>query len=389
MPSLKALTTLANRLGYPPGYFLETQAETERDRCDILINLGRCALLLDDPDAAEKRLGEALHVAGDLGDGMRKARVRYYLATVYRSRGDDQRAREELGAVLAEFERRGDARGMAGVHFELGILQQDARNPRGAVQAHQRALKALNGVDDPVVETKIKANLGAAHLSSEEREIGAVLIREAAERSGALAGLKAMSTAAVERALAAWEHGDREEARGESDRALLLLESMEQVALAASLQGSLGMMAVNSGQWEQAECHFSRSLALYRCISDRRGEANSLLELARYHQSQEKAGPALERAREALDIAAELDSPADLARAQFVLGSICRRNDLNDEALQHLTASMKAFQQLSQPAELAACLYELGELLRSQGRKDEALDYFQQSAALLREMGAD
>jgi tetratricopeptide (TPR) repeat protein len=163
----------------------------------------------------------------------------------------------------------------------------------------------------------------------------------------------------------------------------LILESMEQVRLAARLQRDMGSLAARLGQWEEAGRHYCRGLSLHRCIGDRRGEASSLLELARYHQARDDSEQALERAREALSIATELDSPADLARAHFVLGTICRRNGLGDEALPHLTASMRAFEQLSLFAELAGSHYELGELLLAQGQKDEALDYFHKAAALL------
>ncbi|HSW10901.1 MAG TPA: tetratricopeptide repeat protein [Bacillota bacterium] len=384
MPSLKALITLANRLGYPPGYFLETRAETERDRCDMLINLGRCALILGDLDAADKRLADALRLAEDLGDGIRRATARFHLAAVHGLRGEDPRARVELEAALTEFERYADAPRAAAVHFELGVLKQQSRDYRGAIQVYQRALEALNGTDDPVMEAKIRANLGAAHLSLEESEIGGELIREAAQRSRHFANLKAMGTAAMERAIAAEGRGDREGARAESDRARLVLESMDQVALAARLQGYLGLLAASLGQWEEAGRHHHRSLSLHRCICDRRGEAVALLELARYHQHREEAGPALDRAREALSIAGELDSPGDLARAHFVVGSICRRNGLSDEALPYLVASMRGFEQLSRYGELAGSYYELGELLLAQGRKEEALDYFQKAASLLR-----
>lgn len=384
MPSLKALITLANRLGYPPGYFLETRAETERDRCDMLINLGRCALILDDPGGAEKRLADALRLAEDLGDGLRQATARFHLAAVHGLKGEEPRARAELEAALAEFERCGDAPRAAAVHFELGVLKQQSRDYRGAIQAYQRALEALNGTDDPVIETKIRANLGATHLSLEESEVGSELIREAAQRSQHFANLKAMGTAALERSIAAGERGDPEAARAESDRARLALESMGQVGLAARLQGYLGLLAARLDQWEEAGRCFHRSLSLHRCICDRRGEAVALLELARYHQHREEAGPALDRAREALSVAGELHSPGDLARAHFVVGSICRRNGLSDEAFPHLVASMNGFEQLSRFAELAGSYYELGELLLAQDRKEEALDYFQKAASLLR-----
>ncbi len=384
-PSLKALITLANRLGYPPGHFLETRAETERDRCDMLIDFGKCALILDDPATAEKRLGEALHVAAELGDGMRRAQIRYHLAAALRARGEKESAGHELEAALSEFERRGNARGAASVHFELGVLKQQSRDYRGAIHAYQQALQALDDGDDPVMKAKVGANLGAAHLSLGETAAGTELIREAARRSRSLVNLKEMGVAGLERAVAAWECGDRDRARAETERARLLLESMEQVGLAARLQGYLGVLAARLGQWEEAEHRFNHSLSLHRCIGDRRGEANSLLELARHHQARDDAEQALERAREALGIAAQLDSPAELARAHFVLGSICRRNGLEDEAIPYLTASMKAFEQLSLFAELADSYYELGELLLVQGRKDEALDYFHKAAALLQD----
>jgi tetratricopeptide (TPR) repeat protein len=387
MPSLKALITLANRLGYAPGYFLETRAETERDRCDLLINLGCCALILDDLDAAEERLAAALRVAQDLGDDLRQATARFQLAVVHGARGETARAREGLAAALTEFERYGDARQTAAVHFELGVLRQASRDYRGAIAAYQQALQALNGIGDPVIEAKVRANLGTVHLSLEETGIGGEFIRDAAERSRHFADLKALGVAALGRALAAEERGEPERARAESDRARFALESMNQIGVAARLQCHLGLLAAGLNQWEEAGGHFQRSLSLHRCICDRRGEAGVLLELARYHQHRSETGLALDRARAALSLAEELDSPGYLARAHFVLGSIIRKDDRDDEAYPHLVASIKGFEQLSLFPELAGSYCELGELLLAQGRKEEALDYFQQAASLLRGSG--
>ncbi len=389
VPSLKALIILANRLGYPPGYFIQTKADTDRERFQILLNLGNAAMVLGDEEAALGYFQQALKVATDLGDLQRQADARHHLAVVHMRGQRFEEARRELQAALAEFEKLGDLPGLAAVHFQLGLLHQHFRNPRGAAQAYQRALEAMvsETTADSVLEIKLRANLGTAYLSLGEREQGVALMREAAARADEVADPATLGATCMRRAHELLETGDLEQALAESGRAWQVLQALDMARIAARVQANMGVVASEQDRWEEAGEHFSRSLELHRRVGDRQGEAQALIELARHHRQRNAFEPALECARQALEIASALKSALDRARAHSVLGGVHRQRGALDEALEHLLAGVQTFEELECPHELANTYYELGELLLAQGRKEEALDYFQRSACILRRVG--
>jgi DNA-binding winged helix-turn-helix (wHTH) protein/TolB-like protein len=112
--------------------------QAELRRIDALALAAEARLALDEPDAADARLGEALTIAADLRDARRTATLRRLLAEARLATGDDDGAATELAAAEAWI---GTTPEFLRVRAQLAAARGDAK----AALADEQAAKAAAG----------------------------------------------------------------------------------------------------------------------------------------------------------------------------------------------------------------------------------------------------
>jgi tetratricopeptide (TPR) repeat protein len=103
---------------------------------------------------------------------------------------------------------------------------------------------------------------------------------------------------------------------------------------------------VAQGYFEQALAPQQESLALYRELGDRRGQAESLNEVGVVYQWQGRYEEALARQRESLAIRRELGDPRGEAETLRALGVTLRALGRPAEARAHWREAVAIFEQL-------------------------------------------
>jgi tetratricopeptide (TPR) repeat protein len=156
---------------------------------------------------------------------------------------------------------------------------------------------------------------------------------------------------------------------------------------AANLSTVLAVHLRDFGFWSDVRYLYSQTLAIYRHIGDRRGEADALRGLgdveflvAEYGQAREYHTQALALARQSSDRRGEVN-------ALWGLGQVERHVGEYGQAREHHTKALALARQMGyQPGEVDA-LRGLGEVERLVGEYGQAREHHSQALALARQLG--
>jgi tetratricopeptide (TPR) repeat protein len=137
----------------------------------------------------------------------------------------------------------------------------------------------------------------------------------------------------------------------------------------------------------EARNRFDESLARYRRLGDRLGEANALHNrgMLEYFAEDYRAAAAL--IGQSLQLYQQVDHPLGLAHAHSDLAKAQRRLGLAHEATENLEAAQEFYQQLGNVLGNATTGTELGAALRQEGVYDRAESELCQAAKTLEEIG--
>jgi len=156
--------------------------------------------------------------------------------------------------------------------------------------------------------------------------------------------------------------------------------------IAASL-GLLGDIARNRGKWDEAETLFRQSLDLRTELGDRAGMASSWGCLGDIARNRGKWDEAEKLYRQALDLRTELGDRAGMATSWGCLGDIARNRGNWDEAEKLYRQSLALRTELGDREGMATSWGCLGDIERFRGNWDEAEKLYRQSLDLRTELG--
>jgi len=223
------------------------QAGDRVGAADVLIQLAGLVRQEGDLSGAATLFGEALATYDAAGNRRRAARARFSLALLLADAGRVEEAERGYEEALAVFREAGDRQGAVAALANIGTMRYLRGDLAGAVARHEEALAVARDLGNRSRAVVSLLNLAAARLDAgdpvaarREAAEAVALAAEAEDRQAEGRGRWILCT--VETAAAALDV-----ARGECERALVLLEAEQEVASVAGVEIDLARLALARG----------------------------------------------------------------------------------------------------------------------------------------------
>ena len=190
-----------------------------------------------------------------------------------------------------------------------------------------------------------------------------------------------------------WREGELYRMRGDWRKAStifeqLLTETDLEVSVEVAVVGSLGILQMRLGNWEQAETSFQRSLELNQKHGNNLGEAMCLSNLGGVYQRRGDWDQAEKAFDESLQIDDQLCNHKGMAVAATNLGKIAqKKNDWNN-ALAYYKRGLEIDRQLGNKNGEAISLANVGKAYHMLGNTELAMLNYQQSMVFNEELGS-
>ena len=181
-----------------------------------------------------------------------------------------------------------------------------------------------------------------------------------------------------------WREGELYRMRGDWRKAStifeqLLTETDLEVSVEVAVVGSLGILQMRLGNWEQAETSFQRSLELNQKHGNNLGEAMCLSNLGGVYQRRGDWDQAEKAFDESLKLHRELSDRHGEAMQLSNLGGVYQRRGDWDQAEKAFDESLKLNRELGDKAGVAKVLSNLGGVYQRRGDWDQAEKAFDES----------
>lgn len=181
--------------------------------------------------------------------------------------------------------------------------------------------------------------------------------------------------------------GDYDQAEEHLDRALALFRQAGDTRGVAGVEDDLGRVAFLRGAYPQALERHGRALDLRRALGEKRSLALSLHNLAMVHQASGSHAEAMMRFSEALAIRREIgDRPGVVQSLQAVASAWRDRGDVK-RSFEVLSEALGLAQEIGDRLEQGSILTRMGEALTRLGRDPEASDHLAQASELAQAFG--
>lgn len=385
-PSIATLRLIAERLGQPPAAFLDAaptpreQAAVILQRAESLLRQHRFTEALDAFRAAEapaRESGErALVLRCDLGAGQALAGLRQF-----------DLAEGHLASARVRAEEVGDPALIAAAANAAGFLAFRARRFAAARQIFQHGIDRLraSGIDDGEALGKLLSNLGRVYVELGLPAQALTCLQEASACLRRAADPAHRALLLFNMGIACERQQDYTQAETYLQQAEALLGIQNNLALLGTVKRSLGMLALDRGQWQDAETYLTDSLHLARQSHDDEGTAQALVELARLRVRRGDPERARGEAAEAEALARRIQDEAEAARAVVADAEALRAAGRLDEAAERYTTAIRTFERLGMASDLSYACRDLGYLLLAVGRAEAAAAQFARAFDLQRE----
>lgn len=181
--------------------------------------------------------------------------------------------------------------------------------------------------------------------------------------------------------------GDYDAAESHLERALALFRAAGDTRGVAGVEDDLGRVAFLRGAYPVALERHGRALDLRRVLGDKRSLALSLHNLAMVHQASGAHADAMMRFSEALALRREIgDRPGVVQSLQAVAAAWRDRGDIK-RSYEVLAEALSLAQEIGDRLEQAHILTRMGEALSKLGRDPEASDHLAQASELAQTFG--
>ena len=293
-------------------------------------------------------LDRLLEAAGPSAAPAARAKALKGAAVIARDQGDSRRAETLLVEALSVYRRLGDAREVASVLNNLGLVYWHQGVHASARTHFEQALALWKEVGYQRGIAASLANLG--NLSSEE--------------------------------------GDYPAARSLYEQSLNVLRELGDKRVTATLVNNLGLACLYAGEYDLARSQLEQSLSIRRTLGDKLGIAQSLINLGFALSSVANYPAARSALEESLAISQELKYQKGVAESLVNLGAIscCERDYASAHRL--LEQSLRIMRALGEKRGIVVCLEESANLATAQGQPAWAAQIFGAAQRLRDELGA-
>jgi tetratricopeptide (TPR) repeat protein len=304
----------------------------------VHIGVGQALTGLNQFDLAAEHLERGRALAATLGRPELIARVASATGFLSLRKRDYPAARDffkgALDAARQATPHEPDLEGI--VRMNLGRTYSELGLPAQALDCYQGALSCLTDIGDIATLALLHFNLGVAYERQQSYDT----------------------------------------ARSHFERAAGLYEAQENIRLLGSVKRSIGMLLLSQGKVQEGAAILEETLAINMRMSDDLGRSQTLTELARASILRGDLEVARAQAEEAIRLAIKLEDPAEAARAESVMASICERDGRPDEAANRYLYALQQFEQLQNAGEVARVSRDYAFLLMRRGDERQAAHFF-------------
>ncbi|HET9680538.1 MAG TPA: AAA family ATPase [Candidatus Limnocylindrales bacterium] len=184
------------------------------------------------------------------------------------------------------------------------------------------------------------------------------------------------------------QRGDAGAARQNYLQSLAIRETLDDRAATAATVTNLGIVAVDSGEFDRGLEYLERAAGLYRDLGDRRGACIAATNLAWASMTARRPGPARRYSEEAITLATEIGDRFNITVSQHNLGNALRGLGEPNDAGAQFAAAMAAYRELDDRWGIAFLLEDVAALAADLGEDREAFRLLGAAESLRNEIGA-
>ncbi len=293
-------------------------------------------------------LDRLLEAAGPSSAPAARAKALKGAAVIARDQGDSQRAETLLVEAMTLYRSLADAREVASVLNNLGLVHWHKGVHASARTHFEQALALWKEVGYQRGIAASLANLG--NLSSEE--------------------------------------GDYATARSLYERSLNVLRELGDKRVTATLINNLGLACLYAGEYDLARSRLEQSLSIRRTLGDKLGIAQSLINLGFALSSVADYPAARSALQESLALSQDLKYQMGVAESLVNLGAISCCEEDYASAHRLLEQSLRIMRALGEKRGIVVCLEESANLATAQGQPAWAAQIFGAAQRLRDDLGA-
>ena len=289
-------------------YLLEKISD-QKERANILTELGTIDFLLSETFKAIEYYDQALNIARKIGDRKGEGKALGEIGRAYDSLGDYSKAIEYQKKSLAIAREIGDRRSEGYALGNLGIAYDSLGDYSKAIEYHEQRLAIACEIGDKKSEGYALGSLGLAYnnlgetcRSIEYQEKHLAISHEIGDRKGEGYALGNLG-------LAYGSLGDYHKAIGYHEQRLVIAREIGHRKGEGHALVNLGMVYDYLGELDKAIEYYEQALVIAREIGNRRGEGNAQWNMSLALDQIGKRDKAIECAKAALKIREEIEDP--------------------------------------------------------------------------------
>ena len=253
--------------------------------------------------------------------------------------GDSSRFMEALEtflSLLSLCELRGDRVGEVDALNNIGIVYVNLDDHAAALEYHMRSMQLAREVGYASGETRSLTNLGSVAFELQRFEEALGYLQESIAKAGASQGQShTYGITLVNLGRCYQRLGRFDEALASLDQARTLLDGIDHSLGVAYALDTIGKVKLDQGHSAAALEHLHRSLIIKRKADDRKGQAVTLLDVARAHRLRNEREGAEAALDQALTHAVAVNARTEIHQAHLILSELAEERGDLATALEH------------------------------------------------------
>jgi class 3 adenylate cyclase/tetratricopeptide (TPR) repeat protein len=238
-------------------------------RLDVLLKLGKVLELVGNWRRAEEVDAEALALADDLDDGLRRAACQTAIAEVMRKQGRYNEAFDLLNRAQRGFAAFGEESGVARVLHLVGTVTAQRGEYDKAAESYKKSLQIRERIGDKAGMASLLSNLGIITEYRGDYEGARAFHQRALELRESIGDLWAISVSMSNLGQIAVYRKRYDEGRDWLEQSIVLARQVGDTWMIANCQNNLGNATRGLGDYAAARMHYADSLRTYREYDDR------------------------------------------------------------------------------------------------------------------------
>ena len=206
-----------------------------------------------------------------------------------------------------------------------------------AAEEFLRTLSAYTELDDEAGEARALSNIGSVYSRIGQTEKALTNFRQALAIYRRLNLSERIAGTLNNIGLSYLRSEEPAQAADYFSKAIATMEGIDNDRYLANMYNNMGMSLRNLGQLPEAKSYLQRSIEIKDRLGDRRGQIDSLINVASVDHFLGDTASALSTAEQARDLALEMESPVDLENVYKVLALIYSDSGRNRQALEAFT----------------------------------------------------